>query len=102
MITYEYFEKIMKVIIDDYQMHEDLDRYLYKYGIDIANMPSLGCVAIELLEKLVGAQDEEISWWIFDTNCGTDERCNFYTIDGEVIPVRTIKELWNLIMDNKE
>ena len=56
----------MKVIIDDYQMNEDLNRYLYKYGIDIANMPSLGCVAIELLEKLVEAQDEEISWWIFD------------------------------------
>lgn len=102
MITYEYFEKTMKVIIEDYKMNEDINRYLYKYGIDIANMPSLGCVTIELLEKLIGAQDEEISWWVYDTNCGTDERCNYYTIDGKVIPVRTIKELWDLITDNKE
>lgn len=65
--------------------------------------PSLISEVIELLGKAVDDKDGWISYYVFDLDFG--KQSDFLQVkdsDGNVIPLKTTKDLWNIINSTRE
>lgn len=102
MVDYKFFEAAMNSIVRDYEAYEEISKCLYKYGIDMGDMPNIGYTAIKLLERLINNKNNNIQWWVFDTCCGKNQNNNFYVINDEKFPVETIDQLWDMLNKVKE
>jgi len=93
-LTYEIFEKCIQSIIDQ-------DEYmgkLYDVGLDLYEnngMKTENCL-LDLLEYLTNDNNDTISYWLYDCECG---KCgeNKIQINGRYVPFTTIKDLWNVL-----
>lgn len=54
----------------------------------------------DTLQKLIGDEDEDLDWFIFDNNCGQNKLKK--TINGKKKKIKTIKDLMKLIESREE
>lgn len=50
--------------------------------------------AISLLEFVMGDEDDSISWWVYEKECGTREDINTFDERDNVIPLSTVQQLY--------
>lgn len=102
-ILYEEFERY----IDSIQMVLDVENKLMGISSDVRTKsknefvlyyPSLITEVIELLEKTLDDKDGWISYYIFELDFGKqNNRLQVKDTDGNIIPLKTIKDLWDII-----
>lgn len=66
-------------------------------------IPTLVETSINLLEELVGDKGEWISYWFFELEYG--KLADDFTVEdeeGNNIPLMTIEDLWNIIINDKK
>ena len=59
--------------------------------------------AVTVLE--IAAGDEAngwISYWLFELNCGEDYHDGTVTENGKIVPLKTTKDLWNMLCSEQE
>lgn len=114
MITYEKF----KDIIVKYIRFRKVDHQLYKMGIDIDEGPlseTTGYYFDWLWEAYFNEDGQDtISWWVFEYHdidedfdndgnyIGEDREPGMWDKDENVIPMVTIKDLWEYVKDDRK
>lgn len=108
IISYEEFERY----IDSIQMVFNVENSLMAISSDVRAkskneftlyFPSLITEVIELLEKAVDDKDDWISYFIFELDFGKqNDILQVKDSDGNIIPLRTTKDLWNIIKTTQE
>ncbi len=103
LITYEEFERY----IDSIKMVQDVENKLLGISSDVRTKskseftlyyPSLITEVVELLGKIVGDKYCWIDYYIWELDFG--KQSDFLQVtdaNGNPIPLKTTKELWNLI-----
>lgn len=108
IISYEEFERY----IDSIQMVFNVENSLMAISSDVRAkskneftlyFPSLITEVIELLGKAVDDKDDWISYFIFELDFGKqNDILQVKDSDGNIIPLRTTKDLWNIIKTTQE
>ena len=102
-ISYEDFERHMNAIIRIMKLQGDIYDLVHDYDSESDILfPTLVDNVIELLADLTHDENDNISYWLFDLNCGKDyhDGCITYK-NGEIIKLATISDLWNLLTSEK-
>lgn len=104
-IKFKDFEKHMsdvKQIMDFGDAIQDLCHKSYKNNVDCEiRLPTLVDNVIDLLEELTNDDGHWIGYWVYDLYCG-DNYSDGVAVDskGKIIKLKTIRDLWNLLVDN--
>lgn len=101
MISKEKFIKAINII----KAYEEYEQKLYDLDIDLADnkrLNSLVSTYVELLAEAANDTDNFVSWWVWETQYGTNEEVNMYWNEGEDVeqPGHTIStpgELYDVI-----
>lgn len=108
IITYEEFESYINELkeIDEFQTQLDtLIRSYNKSGrgqAEYIHLPTLFDSVIELLQKATGDNSEYINFWIYELDFGRKyKEDSIKCVNGENIALKTTKDLWNLLTEDK-
>ena len=109
MITIEkdkfkvHMEHIVK-LLDMQSKFDDITRGTYGTRFECELMfPTLVEDVIELLQDATHDQDDNISYFLFEIDCGRKWKPGMITMpDGTDIPVATIDDLWNILVDDEK
>lgn len=106
-MTYEIFEEVINHFKNNNKFISDFRDILCAY--DKRDFIDPCCFSdcesdellITLLEIIFNDKDHWISYWIFELDCGKDYHPGMaLDKDNKEIPLRTEKDLWNLLMEN--
>lgn len=103
-ITYEEFEKHMDDIVRIMKFQEDLIGLTCTYNKNSRDecelmLPMLVDNVVDLLSKAMHDDDDWISYWLFDLDCGRAyEDGMILAADGSTIKLATINDLWNILV----
>lgn len=97
-MTYIEFE----CIIRDIQKEWDWNDKYYEVGLDVGKYAFGMDWTVRLLERILNDQDEILSWWVFEKNFGRDDRVEVRDEDKQIIPLKTTRDIWNLIVGDKD
>lgn len=107
-LTFDRFRDILLQCRDLCELNDAvyhaMDHYADRYK-DFAEFyfPTPVILVIELLSIIMKDTEEWISYWFYDLDCGqkaTDDTVTSF--DGEPIPIRTPRDLWNLLVEDAE
>lgn len=103
MLTFEEFKGTMERIKKQIELEENLNDALYKMSPDFGGFSSdTISIIIDLLEKITNDEDKWIEYYIYEADWGKTFK-EVYEADGTPIPLATIEDLYNIIVDsNKE
>lgn len=96
MLSYTDFERYMNIIKKQYDWIESVCNVL---NAAVNEMFTGISTSIELLERCMNDTNDWISWYIYETEWGEEEDMLDVTIDGEPFKVKTIKDLYDVIME---
>lgn len=96
MLSYTEFEHYMNIIKKQYDWIENVCNVL---NVAVNEMFTGISMSIELLERCMNNANDWIGWYIFETEWGEKEDMLDVTIDGEIFKVKTIKDLYDVIME---
>lgn len=114
LLSYEEFEKYMLLLKANESFQRDLDeicsRYMKNTKINSLQysevnmwLPSLETTCIELLSKIMHNKYETIDYFVYDLDFGKNwEPGTITDEDGKDIPLKTIKDLYNLLLKEAE
>lgn len=108
MITYDEFNRYMTVIKDEEELQDKITDAVSDYNKKqktsvYLEIPSQDGVIVDLLAKILDDKNEWISYWVYELDCGRRYVDGSVTDkDGGIIKLKTIEDLWNLIMSEKE
>lgn len=99
MITYQEFERYINDIKEYNDLISELNDVCIKHNRNFECLfaDSLLCDVISLLEQLTNDKSQWISYWIFELNFGTSYQQGMVLQDKQDVPLKTIKDLWNII-----
>ncbi|MBQ2349142.1 MAG: hypothetical protein II388_12375 [Clostridia bacterium] len=103
VITYKEFDRYINSIRATMELSDKIDELAMCFNRTNASefricFPSLISETIELLEKLVSDEDHWIDYYIFELSFGKwNDTMNVEDADGNTIPLKTTKDLWNII-----
>lgn len=107
MITFEEFNYYMTAIKDEDELQDKLTEAISEYNrkqnmcMSLV-MPSQDYVIVDLLAKIFDDQNEWISYWVYKLDCGRKYEDGTVTDkDGGIIKLKTIGDLWNLLISEK-
>lgn len=106
-ITYEEFERHIldiKAITEFREGLSELSRKFSRNNEEDADFlfPTLVTNTIDLLAKITDDKFEWIDYFIFELDFGKlSDDFEIKDKDGNDIPLRTIKDLWNILSENK-
>ena len=103
MLSLEEFKGTMERIKKQIELEENLNDALYKMSPDFGGFSSNTIdIIIDLLEKIMYDEDKWIEYYIYEADWGRTFK-EAYESDGTPIPLETIEDLYNIIVDsNKE
>lgn len=108
MITFEEFNRYMTALKDEEELQDKLTDAVSEYNRK-QNMcihlviPSQDHLIVDLLTKILDDKSKWISYWVYELDCGRKYKDGSITDkDGSVIKLKTIEDLWNLLMSKKE
>jgi len=93
------FIEIMEELISIKNDQEALNKALHKFDPDF-NYFSFGrfeCLLGEAVKIAMDDKYDNISYWLYELNCGKDAKKNSVTKDGKPIPIKTLSNLYDLI-----
>ena len=102
-ITFEEFKRHMGDIVRAMKFQEDLIELTCTYSMASRDecelmLPMLVDNVVDLLTTATKDDDEWISYWLFDLDCGRAYKDGMILAkDGSVIKLATIKDLWNIL-----
>ena len=100
MLTYEQFEKHIKVIEDCNEKDRLLGDIVGCEGIITYTMNATTSI-VSLLEKIMQDEKNEwISYWLWELNFGRENHRLKVTMDGKEVPMTTIEDLYNVLAEN--
>lgn len=97
-----YMERIRNYLEFDDKLNGLLRDYRHMFVDDIEiKLPTVFLVdTVNLLEMVTADEDEWISYFIFELDCGKSWKPGTVTEqDGTDIPLGTIDDLWNLLVE---
>lgn len=100
----ESFCKVMDNYKSMFSFTDEMNELFDKYKADGNIYPPL-CTStvIDLLEFIFNDKDQWISYWIFELDFGKDYEDGWVTQkDGAVIPLKTVEDLYDLLVKNME
>ena len=103
MLTFKEFNDYIKKIREQLEYSDNLDDALRKMSPDFGGFFNTAIdIAIDLLKRVMNDKDEWIEYYIYEANWGKTFK-EVYESDGTPIPLETIEDLYNIIIDsNKE
>lgn len=103
MLDYNNFEKYMMKIKEQEKKELNLDSALKELSPDFGGFFSETIPTIvDLLSIIMNDEEGWISYYIWESNWG-EEFPEVWDKDGNTIPLKTIEDLYNIIIDsNKE
>ena len=102
MLTFEEFNDYMKKIKVQLECTNNLDEALKKMSPDFGGFFNAAIdIAIDLLKRVMNDEDEWIEYYIYEANWGKTFK-EVYESDGTPIPLETIEDLYNIIIDSNE
>lgn len=106
-ISFNEFEKHIKALKDINGLEDSISDAIRTFNHNSKDcaefiFPNLSCNVVELLTKLVCDKNEWIDYWVFELKFGEkyEDGC-VKDKDGSVIKLKTIKDLWNLIISEE-
>lgn len=108
MITFDEFNRYINAIKDEEELQDKItdavSEYNQKQNMSVCLViPSQDYVIVDLLAKIMDDKNEWISYWVYELDCGKSYKDGCVTDkDGGIIKLKTIKDLWNLLMSEKE
>lgn len=100
MLTFEKFNNYIKRIKKQIECEDSLDKALQEMSPDFGGFLNGAIViALDLLKKIMNDTDNWIDYYIYEANWGTTFK-EVYDSDGTPIPLETIEDLYNIIVDN--
>ncbi len=104
-MTKEQFIKIMTVIKERYCSLESVYNKLNDLFGDVGDK-FMGNVSIfpiiKVMSEIVGDNEGWIEWYVYEKEWGTKEDVGVADGDGNVIPSKTLEDLWELIQSSKD
>lgn len=107
IISFTEFQKYLSHIQDFHSLQEQVDIAMRHYNhsdverIGSIDLPSLETEVISLLKTITGDKDDWIGYWVYELNCGKEWHPGMITEkDGTDIPLKTVEDLWNLLVCN--
>lgn len=88
--------------LDVLRKYENFISELNKLGVDITYNEDIENLVETYTELLAEAADDRshwIAWFIYDSDYGQNEKCNFYIKNGVTHFVRNSEELYNLLLE---
>jgi len=102
--TFEVFEECIKAICDNLDLQDSVNDATYHYNDTTKDLAQIIFPTnwidslVHLLEILTNDKNEWISYWLFELERGMDYHDGCVTeADGTIIPLKTPKDLWNLL-----
>jgi len=106
-ITYEEFDKYLKDIEAIMRLNDsiiDVEDEFHKKTKDKSFtllFPTMAESVVSLLSKIFNDKDEWIDYWVWELDCGKKYKDGMVKEkDGSIIPLKTVSDLWNLLMKN--
>lgn len=103
MLTFEEFNNYIKRIKKQIECEDSLDKALQEMSPDFGGFFNAAInISIDLLKKVMNDKNEWIDYYIYEADWGKTFK-EVYESDGTPIPLETIEDLYNIIIDsNKE
>lgn len=101
MLSKELFCKLLNWAIEKVDRDKKFENALQEYAEDkdfTGFFTQDSSFIIEWLEKAMGDKDDWISWWVYETECGTvsEDLCTA-TEDGKKWVLRTVENLYDFL-----
>ena len=75
---------------------------LQNYALDVIHeTETLETMVVDLLARILGDENDWLSWWIWEKDFGARTELNAFDGDN-VIPTDTAQDIYNLILRSKE
>lgn len=96
-MPYEEFERIIEELKKN---NEYIDK-LASLNVNIFENLTLETMVVDLLARILGDENDWLSWWIWEKDFGARTELNAFDGDN-VIPTDTAQDIYNLILRSKE
>jgi len=98
-MTYKTFNNLITRLIEIRRDGENLNKALRRFS------PDFNCLyfskqedlIIDCLKELMGDENDWIGYWLYELNYGKEVKKDSVSIKGKNIPIKTIKDLYNLL-----
>ena len=98
---YEEFAEFLGRYIESEKKFNNFAQAVEEYFTDTYIMaPKDSELVLDILRTVMGDDEDWISYWMYELDCGREWKPYMVTKNGEDIPLRTMEDLWNLL--NKE
>lgn len=102
MLEFKDFKKYMLAIKDQMNKEDKLDEALHEMSPDFGGFGSESItLIIELLKRLMLDEEDWIGYYIWESNWGEIFSC-VWDKDGNEIPLATLEDLYNIIVEKGE
>ena len=102
MLTFEEFNNYIKRIKKQIEYEDSLDKALQEMSPDFGGFFNGAItIALDLLKKIMNDKNERIDYYIYEADWGKTFK-KVYESDGTPIPLETIEDLYNIIIDSNE
>lgn len=100
MLTFKKFNDYIKKIREQIEYSDNLDEALRKMSPDFGGFFNETIyIAVDLLGEVMNDEEKLIDYYIYEADWGKTFK-EIYESDGTPIPLKTIKDLYNAIVDN--
>lgn len=102
MLEFEDFKKYMLEIKDQIDKERKLDEALREMSPDFGGFSTNSItLEIELLKRLMLDEEDWIGYYIWESDWGKTFSC-VWNEEGEEIPLETLQDLYNIIVEKGE
>jgi len=100
-MEFEEFKHYMDSVIKHGQVIDEAYNYL---SYDLIDKLGVGCTGlVQLLKELMGDTETDwINYWLYELNCGEKYTADCVTIEDEIVPLKTLENLYKVLKDNYE
>lgn len=97
-LTYEEFADFLGRYIESEKKFNNFAQAVEEYFTDTYIMaPKDSELVLDILRTVMNDDEDWISYWMYELDCGREWKPYMVTKDGEDIPLRTMEDLWNLL-----
>lgn len=103
-ITYEEFKRHLECVVRNMRFQDDIISLVSAYNRGSHDecelmLPMLVDNVVDLLSLATHDEDDWISYWVFDLDCGKEYQDGCVTdADSSIIKLETIDDLWNVLV----
>jgi hypothetical protein len=98
-MTYKTFESLIKRLLEIRRDEENLNKALKQFSPDFNYLcfSKQEDLIIDCLKAAMNDEFDYICYWLYELNAGKDAKKDSIRKGGKNIPIRTIKDLYNIL-----